>query len=253
MRHGLLRGPATPEGPLSAALRRPSRRRTGRSGPQTALAASAGAGDRRVPALPAAATTPPHARDRGPARRRIRRRRRSARRPSAEHPTRLGSAVRGAAGAGPGVRTSSPSRRRRRRRAVPPAGTAAARGAYGAVGCRAPMSGAESCPASSRCVSSSPKSGAWKGFVAGDGGAAAAQLCCPSGAENSDVSSMGGFPSVDQVPEGAWCAVTRHGGPTASSSWRRGSGSASASSRSPRVPRGRRRDRPPGRDRTRRV
>ncbi|MFE5210679.1 hypothetical protein [Streptomyces sp. NPDC056600] len=56
-------------------------------------------------------------------------------------------------------------------------------------------SGAKCCASSSHGVSSSPKSGAWNGWVTGGGDDTAAVLCCwdaPSGAENSEESSMRG-------------------------------------------------------------
>jgi hypothetical protein len=52
----------------------------------------------------------------------------------------------------------------------------------------------EGCTSSIGKVSSSPKSGAWKGFVAGGGDAAAAELGDPSGAENSEFMSMRDVP-----------------------------------------------------------
>ena len=52
------------------------------------------------------------------------------------------------------------------------------------------------CPSSSSRLSSSPKSGAWKGFVAGGGDPALALRDAPSGAENNEVSSMRGLPFV---------------------------------------------------------
>ncbi len=51
-------------------------------------------------------------------------------------------------------------------------------------------------------VSASPKSGAWKGLVAGVGEAAAGQRGCPSGAENSEEESMGGLSFVTGPPSG---------------------------------------------------
>jgi hypothetical protein len=56
------------------------------------------------------------------------------------------------------------------------------------------MSEKEACASSNSKVSSSPKSGAWNGFVAGGGEAAVAELGAPSGAENSEVRSMRGLP-----------------------------------------------------------
>ena len=61
------------------------------------------------------------------------------------------------------------------------------------------------CPSSSSRVSSSPKSGAWKGFVAGGGDPALALRVAPSGAENNEVSSMRGLPFVT----GRWDLVCR--------------------------------------------
>ena len=58
------------------------------------------------------------------------------------------------------------------------------------------VSGAGSCASSDGKISSSPKSGAWKGFVVGGGNAAVEQRGCPSRAENSGVRSMRGLPFV---------------------------------------------------------
>jgi hypothetical protein len=52
----------------------------------------------------------------------------------------------------------------------------------------------EGCASSIGKVSSSPKSGAWKGLFAGGGEAAAAELGAPSGAENSEFTSMRDVP-----------------------------------------------------------
>ncbi|GAA2395598.1 hypothetical protein GCM10010255_28490 [Streptomyces coeruleofuscus] len=54
--------------------------------------------------------------------------------------------------------------------------------------CRSPWSGSGAV-----ALSSSPKSGAWKGFVAGGGDAVAAEWGAPSGAEKSEVRSMRGL------------------------------------------------------------
>lgn len=64
------------------------------------------------------------------------------------------------------------------------------------MGRAARMPEAGSCASSSGKVSSSPKSGARKGLVAGGGDAAVEQRGCPSRAENSDVRSMGGLSFV---------------------------------------------------------
>ncbi|ELS54975.1 putative Glycosyl transferase group 1 [Streptomyces viridochromogenes Tue57] len=58
------------------------------------------------------------------------------------------------------------------------------------------LSEAGSCTSSTSEVSSSPKSGAWKGLVVGGGNAAVEERDCPSGAENSDVRWMRGLPFV---------------------------------------------------------
>jgi hypothetical protein len=60
-------------------------------------------------------------------------------------------------------------------------------------------------PSSSGRLSSSPKSGAWKGFVAGGGDPALGWRVAPSGAENSEVRSMRGLPFVT----GRWDLVCR--------------------------------------------
>lgn len=61
------------------------------------------------------------------------------------------------------------------------------------------------CASSSRKVSSSPRSGAWKGFVVGGGNAAVEQRGCSSRAENSDVRSMRGLPFVTGPWRGLAC------------------------------------------------
>lgn len=121
-----------------------------------------------------------------------------------------------------------------------------------ALGCAAPLPEAGPGASSSRRASSSPKSGAWKGFVVGDARAAVALRGATSRAENSEVGSMGVSLSL-QVPERAWRAVTGYTGPTAWSSWRTDSRSAFAPSRNPRVPRSRPRCRSRARGRTCRV
>lgn len=57
-----------------------------------------------------------------------------------------------------------------------------------------PWSG--SCATSDQEISSSPKSGAWKGLIVGGGDTAVERRGCPSTAENSDVESMRGLPFV---------------------------------------------------------
>ena len=67
------------------------------------------------------------------------------------------------------------------------------------------MPEAGSCASSTRKISSSLKSGAWKGFVVGGGDAAVEQRGCFSGAENSDVGSMRGLSFVTGPSWGLEC------------------------------------------------
>jgi len=68
------------------------------------------------------------------------------------------------------------------------------------------VSGAGSCASSDGKISSSPKSGAWKGVVVGGGDGAVERRGCPSrGVENSDVESMTGLPFVTGPSWGLAC------------------------------------------------